>query len=250
MLSLHRALRTWTKAVDAYIALTDFARAKFVQGGLPKQKIVVKPNFMSFDPGQGTGEGGYALFVGRLTEDKGVQTLIGAWRQLAPHTRLRVAGDGPLLGALSDAAAAMPNVEVLGARSREEVISLMKAANVLIVPSRWYEGFPMTIVEAYACGLPVIASDLGSLSSVVSHGETGLLFPPGASTALAASVTRLFADEEERRSMRKKARSTFERLYSPEPAYSGLMSVYATAKRQQSVRGTREVALSQDLNHG
>ncbi|HXJ42841.1 MAG TPA: glycosyltransferase family 4 protein [Bryobacteraceae bacterium] len=241
MLGVHRLARTWSGAVDIYIALTEFARNKFVAGGLPNRKILVKPNFMNFDPGPGSGDGGFALFVGRLTQDKGIQVLIDAWRQVNPAIPLKLAGEGPMFHSLCEQVRGISNIDVLGARSREEVLSLMKAANVLVVPSQWYEGFPMTIVEAYACGLPVIASDLGSLSSVVSHGVNGILFRPGAAGALAAGVNRLFANQEELRFMRDKARATFEHSYSPERGYSALMSVYEAARQQHDIKTQREL---------
>src|SRR5262245_3208567 len=122
---------------------------------------------MSVDPGSGTGEGGFALYVGRLTKDKGLDVLLEAWHRLGSNTPLKIAGDGPLAASLMERVRDLRDVELLGACSREEVVEMMKRATLLVVPSLWYEGFPMTIVEAYACGLPVIASDLGSLSSIV-----------------------------------------------------------------------------------
>jgi hypothetical protein len=146
MVSLHRLVHTWQQAVTIYIALTDFARGKFIEGGLPQEKIQVKPNFMAADPGAGDGGGGFALFVGRLTRDKGVEVLLNAWRQLKSSMPLKIVGDGPLQETVERRGESMPNVEVLGRQTSEEVLRLMKAATVLIVPSLWYEGFPMTCV--------------------------------------------------------------------------------------------------------
>lgn len=230
MLTFHRTARTWTRAVDLYIALTEFSRNKFVEGGLPADKIWVKPNFMVSDPGMGAGEGGYALFVGRLTRDKGVEVLLEAWRDHGCAFPLKIAGDGPLLNTLvSGNTNTSSNIEVLGAQSRKQVIDLMKAARVLIVPSLWYEGFPMTIVEAYACGLPVVASDLGSLSSLVEDGVTGLHFKAGDAQDLARAIARVQDPAADLSSMRKRARQVFEERYSAEPAYKSLMSAYQAA---------------------
>jgi glycosyltransferase involved in cell wall biosynthesis len=247
MLTLHRAARTWRHAVDSYIALTDFARNKFIQGGLPANKLIVKPNFLSDDPGPGESRGGFALFAGRLTQEKGLQTLIDAWRCLPRNVRLRIVGQGPMYDSLSSQVRDLPNIELLGARPHTDVISLMKEANMLLVPSRWYEGFPMTVVEAYACGLPVVASDLGSLSSVVEHGKTGLLFPSGSPANLAACVVRLLNNPEELTSMRKNARTAFEHQYSPEPAYKALMNVYTSALGRRARTATAAPKLNREV---
>jgi glycosyltransferase involved in cell wall biosynthesis len=229
MLSLHRWMGTWGSAVNIYLALTEFARHKFVQGGLPQDKIRVKPNFLNRDPGLGAGASGFALFVGRITEDKGVQVMIDAWRQLNPRVPLKIVGDGPARAAITKQAQDMACVEVMGARSTDDVLSLMRAATVLIVPSLWYEGFPMTIVEAYACGLPVIASDIGGLSSVVQHNRTGQLFTPGNPAELAACVQQSFYATAHTSAMRQNARAAFETLYGPETGYRALMGIYEAA---------------------
>ena len=126
-------------------------RRKFVEFGFPQQKIVVKPNSVLPDPGRGVGGGAFALFVGRLAEEKGIQTLIAAWRTLR-DIPLKVAGDGPLRQMEWPS-----GVTVLGQQSRDEIVRLMQSATVLIFPSVWFEGQPMTLLEALACGLPTVA---------------------------------------------------------------------------------------------
>ncbi len=232
MLSLHRLTGTWQKAVTLYVALTDFARSKFIEGGLPQEKIQVKPNFMATDPGAGDGEGRFALFVGRLTRDKGVEVLLNAWWTLSPSVPLKIVGDGPLQDLVRQRAESMSDVEVLGQQSCEAVLRLMKAATVLIVPSLWYEGFPMTVVEAYACGLPVIASNLGSLASIVRDKCTGHLFRPGDAADLAACVQRTVSSAAETLAMRRNARAAFEERYNPQMGYKALIEVYETALRR------------------
>ena len=137
-----------------YVASGEFARRKFIEGGLPADRIAVKPNFVASDPGVGDGRGGYALFIGRLAKEKGIETLAGAWRGLG-DIRLLVAGDGPL-----NRTDWPGGVTWLGNQSRDRVMSLMREARALVFPSTWYECAPMTIIEAFACGLPVIASNL------------------------------------------------------------------------------------------
>jgi len=98
MLTIHRAVRTWERAIDLYVALTDFARKKFIEGGFPPEKIVVKPNFVHPDPGPGTGKGGYAVFLGRLSPEKGVATMLRAWETLGAKLPLKIIGAGPFRG--------------------------------------------------------------------------------------------------------------------------------------------------------
>jgi glycosyltransferase involved in cell wall biosynthesis len=223
MLSVHRGLGTWQRKVDLYIAVSEFARRKFVDGGLPKSRVVVKPNFVSPDPGVGVGRGGYALFVGRLSAEKGISVLTSAWSELI-DIPLVVAGDGPLAGT------EWPRgVSWIGRKPREKILELMREARLLIFPSLWYEGAPMTIVEAFACGLPVIASNLGSMAETVDHERTGLLFDPGGAADLARKVRWAFAHPEAMEAMRVAARREYEEKYTAERNYKLLMAIYETA---------------------
>lgn len=222
----HRALRTWEKVADAYIALTDFARGKFVEGGLPAEKIVVKPNFIYPDPGPGEGQGRYALFVGRLSPEKGIDTLLKAWEQLEDKVHLKIVGDGPLAPKVAEVDQRLSHVEWLGRQPKDRVLGLMKGARVLVFPSLWYENAPMVIAEAYAVGLPVIASDLGGMSSLVSHGRTGLHFRPGDPEDLAAQVEWALTHPADLGRMRGGARAEFEAKYTAERNYRMLMEIY------------------------
>jgi glycosyltransferase involved in cell wall biosynthesis len=236
MQSVHWSVGTWVKAVDAYIALTEFAREKFIEGGLPSDKIVVKPNFVNPDPGAGGGEGGYFLFVGRLSREKGVETLLAAWERLREESYLKIVGDGPLAPKVAAAAERVRGLEWVGRQSRERVLALMKNARALIFPSVWYEGFPMVIAEAYAVGLPVIASDLGSMSSLVDHGRTGLRFRPGDPQDLAAQVEWASGQSTELDRMRGEARAEFERNYTAEHNYRLLMETYQRVVKPMRAR--------------
>lgn len=229
-LTAHRALGTWKDAVDAYIALTDFAREKFVQGGLPTRKVKTKPNFVHADPGKGEGEGDYVLFVGRLSQEKGVDTMLAAWNPPeGAGVRLKIVGDGPLAPRVAEAAGRSEQIDWLGQQPGDRVLGLMKDAQALLFPSVWYEGFPMVIVEAFAAGLPVIASDLGSMSSLIDHGRTGLHFRPGDPRDLAAQVGWAATHPTELRRMRGEARSDFDAKYTADRNYRLLMEIYAAA---------------------
>jgi len=225
MLSAHRTLGTWRGAVDLYVALTEFARRKFVEGGLPSEKIVVKPNFVHPDPGIGRARGDYVLFVGRLSEEKGLDTLLAAQEQLGKQVQFKLLGDGPLAPRVAEAARRQ-NLEWLGRLPKDRVVDIMKDAQALIFPSVWYEGFPMVIAEAYAVGLPVIASDLGSMSSLIEHGRTGLRFRPGDPEDLTGQVKWAMTHPAELGRMRQAARAKFESEYTAERNYQLLRETY------------------------
>ena len=229
MLSVHRALGTWRRSVSRFIALSEFARAKFIAGGLPADKIVIKPNFVDSDPGIGSGRGNFALFVGRFVEEKGIGTLLAAWSRLSVKPRLKIIGDGPLAPAVANAAAAIREIEWLGPRSKEEVLRAMAEANVLILPSTWYEGFPLVVAEAFAAGLPIIASRIGGLAESVSDGHTGWLVSPANPDELSNVVSRVFSRPQELQAMRLRARSEFERKYTAEANYAQLLDIYEAA---------------------
>ncbi len=227
MLSAHRAINTWHSKVDRYIALTEFARQKFIEGGLSANKIVVKPNFVAPEPSVGNGKGNYALFVGRLSVEKGLDTLLAAWRQLNVSFPLKVVGDGPLSTLVTEAAQQQSHIEWLGRRPMAEVHQLMGEAKFLIFPSKWYETFGRVAVEAFATGTPVIASKIGAITEIVKSGYTGLHFNPGDSSDLARQVTWMLNQPDACAQMRRNARAEFEANYTATANYKQLVSIYS-----------------------
>jgi glycosyltransferase involved in cell wall biosynthesis len=236
MLATHRALGTWQRKVDVYIALTEFARRKFIEGGLPAERIALKPNFVKGDFPSRRGNGEYALFVGRLSEEKGPQLLPEAWKRLAEKIPLRIVGGGPLFERLSNEvkAAGLAGMRTMGRMAPVEVRQEMLGARFLVFPSIWYEGFPMTIAEAYACGLPVIASRLGSMGEIVQDGVTGLHFESGNAFHLAAKVEWAWNHPEELARMGQAARAEFEAKYTTERNYEMLMEIYRSAMARRA----------------
>jgi glycosyltransferase involved in cell wall biosynthesis len=234
MLVGHRGLGTWQRMVDVYIALSEFARRKYIEGGLPEDRIVVKSNFIDIDPGLGRADGDHALFVGRVSEEKGVRTLLDAWGGL-PKTNLRVIGRGPL-----EDRQLSSGIEWTGSLPHDQVIAQMRAAKVLVVPSNCYESAPMVIVEAFATGLPVIASNHGAMAGMIRDLETGLLFRPGDPEDLAAKVRWAFDHPQELAAMRVAARREFEGKYTAERNYKMLMEIYDLAI--ENARGRRPAA--------
>lgn len=247
MLTTHRLFNTWRDKVDVYIALTEFARQKFIEGGLPAEKIIVKPNFTYCDPGERTELGTFALFVGRLTPEKGINVLLKAWDALA-DIPLKIAGDGPMRREVEIEIeiknSEKSSIEFLGKQSQEKIFSLMKEASFLIFPSEWYEGFPMTIVEAYACSLPVIGAKLGSIAEIIQDGRTGLHFIPGNTTDLANKVRWAWNHSEEIEQMGKVARSQYENFYTAKHNYQQLLKIYEQAienrKQRPSVKESKK----------
>lgn len=233
MLCVHRLLGTWKKKVDRFIALTEFSRQKFIEGGLPAGKIVVKPNFLYQDPGPKDGPGKYALFIGRLSREKGVLTLIESWSHLN-SIPLRVAGIGPLDIKVAQAATGSSHIEYLGALSSDQVINEMKGASFLIIPSTWYENFPLTIVEAFACGLPVIASHLGSMAELVKENCTGIFFESGNAKDLADKVNWAWNHPQEMIIMGRNARLEYESKYTAEINSNQLLGIYTHALKNRT----------------
>jgi glycosyltransferase involved in cell wall biosynthesis len=226
MLSLHRAMLTWERQVTTYIVMTAFALKQFTAGGLPGGKIRVKPHFLDTDPGVGSGEGDYFLYVGRLSVEKGIDTLLSAWQGLDGSFKLRIVGDGPLAQKVKQASQINPSIEWLGTKSSQEVYALMGTAACLVFPSQWYETFGLVVVEALACGTPVIASRIGGIEEIVEDAKTGLLFTPGDHRDLATRILWLKRNPQHLSQMRQEARSRFLAKYSPPSGYEGLMTIY------------------------
>jgi glycosyltransferase involved in cell wall biosynthesis len=226
MVAYHCKRGTWQHKVDRFIALTEFAKTRFVAAGFPPGKIAVKPNYtQNPSPAFISGLRQGALFVGRLSPEKGIATLLTAWRHL--NVSIRFAGDGPLADNVR--LSSMSNVVCLGKLSKDELAAEMHRAAFLVMPSEWYEGFPMVLVEAFAYGLPVIASRMGSMAEIVADGVTGLHFEAGNANDLAVKVRWAAEHPEEMRAMGENARREYERKYTPEVNHRQLKAIYDEA---------------------
>jgi len=228
MLAVHRWRRTWSWGVDRFVAVSGFSREKFIEAGIPAEKIALKPNFVYADPGCRARSGKYALFIGRLTPEKRVITLLEAWRRLPVRIPLEIAGGGPQRAAL-EAQARQKEVcdaRFLGQLPRDEAMAVLKGAWCLIFTSEWYENFPVTIAEAFACGVPVICSRLGAMQEMVADGRTGLHFIPGDAEDLARKVEWAWTHPEEMAAMGRAARAEYEAKYTADRNYQMLMEIY------------------------
>jgi len=211
--------------------LTDFARQKFIEAGLPADHITVKPNFVDPDPGEQQAKQPHVLLLGRLAPPERVRTALRAWKQLSVDVPLWIMGGGPNQAELEAEAASegVRNVSFRGQQPREQALEALKSARFLLFPSEWYEGFPMTLAEAFACGTTVICSRLGAMQEIVADGVTGLHFTPGDATDLAKKVEWSLAHPAEMAAMQSNARREFEAKYTAEKNYPQLMGVYRRA---------------------
>lgn len=228
MLAVHHTGKTWSRMVDRYIALSEFSRSRFVNAGFPEERIVIKPNFVDPDPGKRTGDGSYALFIGRVSQEKGAETLLKAWRQLPRSYTLRIIGDGPSRTQLESQAASegLSNVQFMGRMAHEKVIQAIKDARFVIFPSELYETFGLGIIEAFACGVPVLASRLGAMQEIVRDGHSGLLFRPGDAADLAGVVSRAWEQPDYMRRLGEQARKEYETKYTAAANYQRLVEIY------------------------
>lgn len=229
MISLNRMLGTWGNKVNRYIALTEFSKRKFIEGGIPEDKITVKPNFISTKDNTESIRNineNYLLYVGRISAEKGVRNLLEAWQHINDQNnmKLMIVGEGPEKEQLS-MLYTDKSVEFVGNQSSDKVLEYMKHAKYLIVPSIWYEGFPMTIVEAYSVGTPVICSQIGSLQEVVQNEVTGFHFKHDD----IQDIQRVISDAinyEDYSSMRENVIEVFHNNYTEEINYKLLEDIY------------------------
>jgi glycosyltransferase involved in cell wall biosynthesis len=209
-----------------FMVPTRFMAGKLIEGGIASNRIVVRNNCLSSDPGLGTHESDHALFVGRVSPEKGISTMLRAWELLRLPMRLRIVG-GPVPSNASSSATRA--IEWAGARSRSEVIDEMQRAKMLIFPSVWYEGQPLVLLEALATGLPVVASDIGAMREMFAESDAGQLFPASDAKALAGVVDGLQSDSGALKLIGGAARAEYLRRYTPDRGYATLMDVYEQA---------------------
>lgn len=237
--ALHRFLGTWSRQVDAFIALTDFQRDLMVSAGLPADRVFVKPNFFPGNPApiEWGKRNSVAVFAGRLSQEKGVATLVKAWRKWGSGApELRIIGDGPLRTELERLATGA-RIKFLGRVPSSEAQSEIAQAKLLVLPSDWFECFPMVIREAFAFGTPAAVSNVGPLPSIVQHQENGLVFSAGSPDSLLHEVSAAWQTTGKLQAMGTKARLTYESRYTEDINYQQLMAIYDQARdRSKALR--------------
>ncbi|AHM64869.1 glycosyl transferase [Paenibacillus polymyxa] len=234
MIKFNELIGTWQHKVSRYIALTEFARDKFAESGIPLDRIAVKPNFIhhqtvkaKYDPNDR-----YLLFVGRISAEKGVRNLLQAWSQLEDRGGLRlvIIGDGPQKAELA-AAYAQEDIRFLGKQDGDTVLDCMSRAMYVMVPSIWYEGFPMTIVESYSVGTPVLCSRIGALEEIVEDGVTGFHFQHDDLENIKTVIRRAVAYENYA-AMRQKVAENYAAHYTEEVNVKQLLAIYSEAMEE------------------
>ena len=217
---------TTRQKVSRYLVLTEFAKNWLASQGISQSLITVRPNWVDVPNRSNRLPSDYVVFSGRLSEEKGLRVLVSAWEHLR-HVPLKIVGDGPLRAELESQArqAALP-IEFLGSLTRERALEVVAAAKALVLPSLWYEGMPLVILEAWALGTPVIASRIGGLAEMIGKDSRGLLFEPGDSVALATAVNRLLSDQQSVDSMVAEARLQYLRRHTPAEGLKQLIANY------------------------
>ena len=248
MIAVQKLRRTGHTQVTLFFVLTEFARQKFIQGGLPADRLFVKPNFVQSDLGPGTGDGDFVFYAGRLSDEKGIPLLLDAWHMARPSGRLVLAGDGPLSSFVQQHSDKNRSIQFLGRLSLTETYEYMGRARAFAFPSQMYEGMPRVIIESFSRGTPVIAHRAGSMAEMIREGETGWLVDRGNRAALADALSMVFSDHFDAARMRAAARAEFERNYTPDHQYDLLMNGFrrAIAAKSAEVAASDRSAIKQD----
>lgn len=232
MLRAYRKSGVFKEKVDRFIALSEFSKNKFIEAGIPEKKIDVKPNTVGLKIGKRRHCDDYALYIGRLAGYKGIDTLMKAHRTLDRAYRLVIIGDGPLYEKVRRLATTYKNIEVLSRLDHEKTMEYLSKSAFLVFPSECFENMPRTIIESYAFGVPVLASNIGAVAELVQEGVTGMLFEAGNHLDLADKIKQMNANPALLKKMGEKALEVFRQNYSQERNYRILMDIYAKAVRQ------------------
>jgi len=225
---MHKVLGTWREKIDTFIVPTAFMKQKLVNSSarLPESRVVIKPNCVE-DKGDASGRerNRSFLFVGRLSSEKGIQCLLDAMN--LGDFSLEIIGSGPLMAHVEAHAAEHASIVYHGRQDQDFVIEKMKQCQALVFPSIWYEGLPITILEAFSTGTPVIASDIDNIKTIVTDGYNGLHFAHGDSGALASKLREFLEEQSRNARLYKQARQTFEDMYTTQANYRQLVEIYA-----------------------
>lgn len=235
MIEYHRKKGTWNHYPSAFIALSKFSKNKFAEGGLPADRIFIKPNFLK-DPCKedddleiSTEKLNRFLFLGRISHEKGIEDLIRCWMERSIPAELWIAGDGPLKKKLQKKTKGEKSIKWLGQCDKKDILKLLSNSKALLFPTKWYEGMPLIILEAMSMGCPVISSDIGNPKNMIDHKINGLLFEPGKMAELYKNISWIIRNPKNSRKLGDNARKKYEELYTPEKNYNTLLYIYEKA---------------------
>jgi glycosyltransferase involved in cell wall biosynthesis len=245
-IALHRQIGTWDRHVDRFITLTQHQRETMIHAGLKADLIRVKPQFYPGNPKPipWIERNDRVLFIGRLSPEKGVRDLIGAWKALGKDgPKLDIIGDGPDRKDLEKQidSEGLDRVRMLGQLSFEDTQERIAHSRLIVVPSTWFEGFPMVIREAFAFGVPIAASRLGSLAELVKEGTSGFLFAPNSPEQIASVVRNAWSNQEGLERLGQGARESFLSSYTEDANFESLISIYEEAKAERRNRAVKAV---------
>jgi len=233
---IHKISATWKNKVSTYITLNEFSRSKLLNSslGVPEDKMITKPNFIP-DPGEGNSDReNFFLFAGRIAKEKGVHVLAKAFTYM-PGYKIIIAGDGPERKLLQENFSPYSNIFFTGQMEKKQVSEYMKKCKAFICPSIWYEVAPLTIIEAFATGTPVIASRLGSMAELIIDGFNGLHFIAGDADDLRRKIELFIKDTEQHSLFYKNARQTYQEKYHEDIHYNAVLKIYEDAIRKNNV---------------
>lgn len=212
--------------VDVFIVQSEFQRQKFISQGIPKERICIIPGIApNIKPPKIDSIGSYVSFVGRVSVEKGIYEFIDAARS-NPDIPFKVAG-------FYDASFKMPsnipaNLEFMGFLKGDNLNSLYAKSRIIVVPSKWYEGFPNVILQGFIFGLPVITTNIGAMQSIVETGKNGILVEPGNAKELGIAIRNLYFDKESCKKYGESGREKISTIYSRDHIYELLMNAYNT----------------------
>ena len=235
MIEYHRKKGTWNRYPTAFIALSKFSKNKFAEGGLPADRIFIKPNFLKdpcieYDGLEISPEKmNRFLFLGRISNEKGIEDLIQCWMERSIPAELWIAGEGPLKKKLQQKTKGEKTIKWLGQCDKIDVLKLLSNSKALLFPTKWYEGMPLIIIEAMSMGCPVISSDIGNPKNMIAHKINGLLFEPGKMADLYKNISWIIRNPKKSKKLGENARMKYEELYTPEKNYNTLLSIYQNA---------------------
>ncbi len=220
--------KKYYELIDIIITPSNFYRKKLVEFGFPEEKVIHVPNFVDEDLFSPTyNHHGYFIYLGRLSEEKGVLTLLNAMK-LVPSGKLVIIGTGPLEEDIKNkiSSSNISNVKLVGFQTGEPLKQYIENSMFSIIPSEWYENGPISLIENFACGKPVIGADIGGIPEHISDGVDGLIFSSGDHVDLAKKINILLTEKDNLFTMGRNARKKVEKLYGKNRHLGKIIGIY------------------------